>query len=224
MKFTELEAAGSSALSTANQPSSQLIFRELLHGYLGRLSHALKQDAMDRIFNLAEHLWQAWHNGRTVYLCGNGGSAANACHIANDFIFGAGVYACAGVRVEALSANTAVLTCLANDLGYEQIFAQQLRVKAQPGDILIALSGSGESENIVKAIEVANQMNMHTFAILGFSGGRSKKIVQWPIHFDLNDMQVCEDLQLIVGHVCMQWLSHQSQFRLQAHGAKVSNE
>lgn len=224
MQFNFLEAAGSSALSTTHQPSSQPIFRDLLHGYLGRLSQALKQDAMDRIFNLAEHLWQAWRKGQTVYLCGNGGSAANACHIANDFIYGAGVHVGAGVRVEALSANSAVLTCLANDLGYEQIFAQQLRVKAQPGDILIALSGSGESENIVKAIEVANQMNMHTFAILGFGGGRSKKMVDWPIHFEVDDMQVCEDLQLIVGHVCMQWLSHQSQFNLQAHGAKVSDE
>jgi ABC-type protease/lipase transport system fused ATPase/permease subunit len=122
VQFTDLDAAGSSALSTAHQPSSQLIFRDLLHGYLGRLSHVLKQDAMDRIFNLAEHLWQAWHKGRTVYLFGNGGSADNACHIANEFIYGAGVHAGAGVRVEALSANSAVLTRLANDLGYKQIY------------------------------------------------------------------------------------------------------
>ena len=95
---------------------------------------------------------------------------------------------------------------MANDLGYDQIYAEQLKVKAQPGDVLIALSGSGNSLNIIKALEAGNAIGMKTFAILGYSGGRCKDIAQYPIHFEIDDMQIAEDLQLIVGHICMQWL------------------
>ena len=109
--------------------------------------------------------------------------------------------------MESLSANPAVLTCLANDLGYENVYAEQLRVKAEPGDVLIVLSGSGESPNVVKALEVGGAKGMTTFAILGFSGGRCRSLAQHPIHFPVHDMQIAEDLQMTVGHICMQWLN-----------------
>jgi len=128
-------------------------------------------------------------------------------HLANDFIYGAGISNGGGLRVEALSANPAVLTCLANDLGYEDIFAEQLKVKANPNDILLVLSGSGNSANLVKALNVANSKGMKTFAILGYSGGRCKTLAHHSIHFAIDDMQIAEDLQLVVGHICMQWLS-----------------
>lgn len=111
-----------------------------------------------------------------------------------------------GMRVEALSANPAVLTCLANDLGYDLVYAEQLRVKANPGDVLIVFSGSGNSPNVVKALEMGNTLGMKTFAVLGYSGGKCKEVAQHPIHFAVDDMQIAEDLQLIVGHMCMQWL------------------
>jgi D-sedoheptulose 7-phosphate isomerase len=151
-------------------------------------------------------LRRAWAEGRTVYLCGNGGSAGNAIHLANDLLYGAGVAHGVGIKVEALSANPAVLTCLANDLGYENIYSEQLRVKAVAGDVLIVLSGSGNSPNVVKALEVGAAKGMATFAILGFTGGRCKALAQHPIHFAIDDMQIAEDLQLVVGHICMQWL------------------
>ena len=112
-----------------------------------------------------------------------------------------------GLKVESLSANPAVLTCLANDLGYENVYAEQLRVKAERGDVLIVLSGSGESPNVVRALEVGAAKGMITFAILGFSGGRCKALAQHPIHFQVHDMQIAEDLQMTVGHICMQWLN-----------------
>jgi len=155
---------------------------------------------------LGEALRESWKLGRTVYLCGNGGSAGNAIHLANDFLYGAGISNGIGLRVEALSANPSVLTSLANDVGYEEIFAEQIRVKANPGDVLIVLSGSGNSANVVKALEVGNAKGMQTFAILGYSGGRCKELARHPIHFEIDDMQIAEDLQLIVGHICMQWL------------------
>lgn len=167
---------------------------------------------MHDIQELAEVLLEAWCEDRYIYLCGNGGSAGNAIHLANDFIYGAGVKNGGGLRAEALSANAAVLTCLANDMGYENIYSEQLRVKGNPGDILVVLSGSGNSPNVVKAIETGNAIGMKTFAVLGFSGGRCKELAQHSIHFEIDDMQIVEDLQLIVGHVCMQWLYNQDRY------------
>lgn len=174
--------------------------------YKERLNYALDQEVMGRVPELGQALRQAWQNGKTVYICGNGGSAGNAVHLANDLIYGAGMRAGLGLRVESLSANPAVLTCLGNDLGYDEIYAQQLRVKGQRGDVLIVLSGSGNSPNVVKALEVGNDLGLNTFAILGFSGGKCKDLAKVPLHFPINDMQIAEDLQLIVGHICMQWL------------------
>jgi len=162
---------------------------------------------MDAVDKLVESLFLAWTEERTVYLCGNGGSAANAIHIANDFIFGAGKKSGQGLRVDALSANSAILTCLGNDLGYEYIYSDQIKVMGKSGDILLALSGSGNSANIVNAIKMANSLDMETFAILGFSGGQCKDVVKHPIHFEVYDMQAAEDLQVIVGHICMKLLS-----------------
>jgi len=170
------------------------------------LGEALAMGAMEAVPVLGAALREAWREGRSVYICGNGGSAANAIHLANDLFYGAGVANGGGLRVEALSANVAILTCLANDVGYDNVYAEQIRVKAAPGDVLIVLSGSGNSPNLIKALEAGADRGMITFAILGYSGGRCKALAQNPIHFAVDDMQIAEDLQMIVGHICMQWL------------------
>jgi D-sedoheptulose 7-phosphate isomerase len=174
--------------------------------YIKRLNDALMHDAIDKVEDLAKALLLAWQSEKSIYFCGNGGSAGNAIHLANDFIYGAGLGFGKGLKVEALSANAAVLTCLANDIGYDQIFSEQIRVKGQAGDVLVVLSGSGNSPNILKALEIGNSLGLKTFAVLGFDGGKSKQLAQFPIHFPVQDMQIAEDLQLIVGHICMQWL------------------
>ena len=177
-----------------------------IDSYTGKLSRAMAMDAMQQIPLLANALRDAWQTGRNIYLCGNGGSAGNAIHLANDLLYGAGTGAGIGMRVEALSANPAVLTCLANDLGYDQIYAEQLRVKGNSGDVLVVLSGSGNSPNVVKALQTGNSLGMTTFAVLGFSGGQCKDLAKHAIHFPVDDMQIAEDMQLIIGHICMQWL------------------
>lgn len=174
--------------------------------YSKKLIRTLSLPCMERVTVLGEALREAWKEGSTIYLCGNGGSAGNAMHLANDLLYGVGVNNGGGLRVEALSANASVLTCLANDIGYDHIYAEQLKVKALPDDVLIVLSGSGNSPNVVKALETGNAIGMKTFAILGYSGGRCKEIAQYPIHFEVDDMQIAEDIQLIVGHICVQWL------------------
>lgn len=174
--------------------------------YSAKLSAALALPAIKQVPQLAQAFKAAWDNKKTIYLCGNGGSAGNAIHLANDFLYGAGLTRGIGLRIESLAANAAVLTCLANDIGYEEIYAEQLRVKANAGDVLVVFSGSGNSPNVVRALEMGNKLGMETFAILGFSGGKCKEIAKHPLHFAINDMQIAEDLQLIIGHMIMQWL------------------
>jgi D-sedoheptulose 7-phosphate isomerase len=179
----------------------------LYNAYVKRIDKVLNDFDWELVHRLTLSLQQAWKTGNSIFLCGNGGSASNAIHLANDFNYGVDKKNGIGLRVEALPANVAVITCLANDEGYENIFSQQLRVKANPNDVLIVLSGSGNSLNVVKALEVGNELRLKTFAILGYSGGKCKELAHAPIHFDIEDMQISEDLQLIVGHMCMQWLN-----------------
>lgn len=174
--------------------------------YASRLQHVLGGADWSGVVTLAEELLDCWRAGRQVFLCGNGGSAGNAIHLANDFLYGISKTLGSGLRVSALPANSAVLTCLANDVDYESIFSMQLAVQGRANDVVIALSGSGNSPNIVKALEQAKAMGMKTFAILGYSGGRAKRLAHVAIHFAVDDMQIAEDMQLVVGHMIMQWL------------------
>lgn len=174
--------------------------------YTHRLQAVLQATDWSGVARLAEELRDCWRTGRQVFLCGNGGSAGNAIHLANDFLYGISKTYGSGLRVIALPANSSVLTCLANDQGYEEIFSMQLAVQGRKGDVLIALSGSGNSPNILKALEQAKKMGIKTYAILGYKGGKAKALADVPIHFVVDDMQISEDMQLIVGHMIMQWL------------------
>jgi D-sedoheptulose 7-phosphate isomerase len=182
------------------------MIKNIRKNYLVDLQKILNSKEFEKVNFLAESLYQGWKKNKNLFLCGNGGSGANAIHLANDYLFGAGRRNRKGLRVEALTANSAVITCLANDTGYENIFSEQLKVKGQKGDILIVLSGSGNSKNILNVLRAANKMKIKTFAILGYDGGKAKKLTKHPIHFEINDMQISEDLQLIVGHICMKYL------------------
>jgi len=181
----------------------------LFSDYSRRLNVLLAAFNWAPVERLAYELLDCWQTGRQVFLIGNGGSAANATHLANDFLYPLSKTPGSGLRVHSLAANPSVMSCLANDEGYDQIFALQLGVLARQGDVLIALSGSGNSPNIVKALEQAKKMGMTSYAVLGFSGGAAKAIADVPIHFAIDDMQMAEDAQLIVGHMMMQWLNAQ---------------
>jgi len=187
------------------------LFREKSRDYLHTLSSCFTDEIFSSIEKLADDLLRAWIEGRSVYICGNGGSAANAIHIANDLHYGIG--ACgsepkiSGLRVEALTANQGIITCLANDIGYENIFSHQLEVKGRSNDLLILLSGSGNSLNVIKALEVSRNKGLKSYAILAYNGGKCKAMADISLHFPVNDMQIAEDTQLIVGHICMQWLN-----------------
>src|SRR6266404_5203198 len=179
---------------------------KLFGDYSRRLSATLNAFDWTPVERLAYELLDCWQTGRQVFFIGNGGSAGNANHLANDFLYALSQTPGSGLRVHSLSANPSVLTCLANDEGYEQVFSLQLAVLAQEGDVLIAFSGSGNSPNIVKALEEAKTIGMTSYAVLGYSGGKAKALADVPIHVAIDDMQNSEDAQTIIGHMLMQWL------------------
>lgn len=142
-------------------------------------------------------LVEAIKKARRVYLIGNGGSAANASHIANDLVL-----AC-GVKAYALTDNVAILSAIGNDSGYEYVFAKQIEVYGEPGDLLVALSGSGNSPNIIKALVAAAKIGMETFSIVGDFGRSAAPALSVSCISTGTSMQDAESLQLVVGHKAM---------------------
>ena len=181
----------------------------LFGDYSARLSATLEDFDWAPVERLAYELLDCWQTGRQVFLAGNGGSGGNANHLSNDFLYALSKTPGSGLRVHSLSANPSVITCLANDEGYDRVFSLQLAVLARKGDVLIALSGSGNSPNIIRALHEARTIGMTSYAVLGFSGGKAKAIADVPIHFAIDDMQISEDAQTIIGHMLMQWLYNQ---------------
>lgn len=177
--------------------------------YAANLSNLLAASDWTNVLRLAKTLIDARKKQSKIFLCGNGGSAANADHLANDFVYAVAKSTGNGLDATSLCANSAVICCLANDVGYEDVFSEQLAVSGRKGDVLIALSGSGNSPNVIKALNMANSLKMETVAVLGFDGGKCKNLATIPIHFPINDMQIAEDLQLVVGHMTMRWIEAQ---------------
>lgn len=149
-------------------------------------------------WGIVEDLYQALQKCNRVFLIGNGGSAANAMHIAND-------WSMVGLKASAL-VDPAIITRIGNDKGYANIFSWQLWPEMQmEKDLLVALSGSGNSENIVNGLIAWHSgYDMTSCAIVGYDGGRAKALASMAIHTPVNDMQISEDIQLIVGHAITQ--------------------
>lgn len=179
--------------------------------YLKDLHSSFDDEVISKIYKLANCLIYCWKEKRNVYICGNGGSGANAIHIANDLLYGIGAsegkIILNGLSIESLVSNQAIVTCLANDIGYENIFSFQLDVKASPDDLLVVLSGSGNSQNIINVLETASKKKVKTFAIVGFDGGRCIDIADEFIHIKKNNMELAEDTQMIIFNICKKFLS-----------------
>jgi D-sedoheptulose 7-phosphate isomerase len=177
--------------------------------YSRRLAAALDAFDWSPVERLAHELLDCWKSGRQVFFAGNGGSAGNANHLVNDLLYPVSKVKGSGVRAHALSANPSVLTCLSNDEGYDNVFAYQLAVLARKGDVLVVFSGSGNSPNIVKLLDEAKRLGVTSYAVVGYSGGKAKSMADVPIHFAIDDMQISEDTQTILGHMIVQWLHAQ---------------
>lgn len=152
-----------------------------------------------------DSLYAAFEEGSTVFLAGNGGSAAAASHFAQDLAKGTlpSLGASRRFRVISLTDNIGYITALANDAGYETVFDQQLRNLAQPGDLLIAISCSGNSENVLRAVEYARSIDMKTIGITGFEGGKLASLVDSEVRIPVSDVGMAEAMHSIVFHYAM---------------------
>ncbi len=178
----------------------------ILKNYINNLKEQLDLLPLDVIESWGNNFLELWKNNKQLFICGNGGSAGNAIHLANDYLYGVSPNISPAMRVTALTANPSILTCLGNDVGYENIFSAQLKTLGQPNDILLVFSGSGNSPNVVKAIHTAQAIGMKSYAVVGFSGGKCMELADHSIHIPFHDMQIAEDMQCILGHMLMQWL------------------
>ncbi|HSV74706.1 MAG TPA: SIS domain-containing protein [Chthonomonadales bacterium] len=168
--------------------------------YLGdvqRLLGELDEAAIDRLVDL---LAGAWRSGRQVLLMGNGGSSATASHIVNDLQKCIQLETGRPLRAMCLSDNTPIVLAWANDAGYEQIYARQVECWASAGDVVIGISGSGNSPNVIQAMEAANALGAHTYGLSGCGGGGLACAAKDGLVAPSNNMQHIEDLHLVVLH------------------------
>ena len=144
---------------------------------------------------------QARDEGRQIFVCGNGGSAATASHFVTDMVKGASYGRAVRFRILALTDSVSTLTAYANDVSYEAVFVEQLKNFAQPGDLVMGISGSGNSPNVLRAIEYANSIGCRTLALTGRDGGRLAPLAQLTIHVPEPHMGRIEDAHLVVCHM-----------------------
>ncbi len=169
--------------------------------YKSNLLQALDTIDLSKVESLIEVFAKARDEGRTIFVCGNGGSAATANHIACDIVKGASYGRDKRFRIMALSEQIPTITAYANDVGYEEVFAEPLKNFASPDDVLMILSGSGNSPNIIRALEVANEIGCYSVALTGRDGGKAAPLADLNVHVADNHMGRIEDSHMIICHM-----------------------
>lgn len=174
--------------------------------YVGRVSRVLAALDVAAVERAAQTIIGAYDGKRTVFTCGNGGSATTATHMAADLGKNSAVPGKARLRVIGLSDNMSWFSALGNDLGYENVFVEQLANFLQPGDVLIAISASGNSPNVVKAAEYARENGGKVIGLVGFKGGKLKELSDVAVHIQIDDYGPVEDSHLMLDHMFVEAL------------------
>lgn len=169
-----------------------------------KILDALPKEDINEVMNVLEN---ARLSGKRIYTCGNGGSASTASHMRCDFNKGVSYNQDVKYDMECLSDSVPMMMAIANDLSYDDIFVVPLKNKIKPGDVLLGISGSGNSENVVRAFTYANEVGAHTIAFTGYSGGKLKEIAKYNVHVAVDNMQITEDIHLVLNHMMMFILS-----------------
>ena len=178
---------------------------KFVRNYLKDISHVLEQVCVEDIVKFLDLIKIAHTDNRRIFIVGNGGSAATASHMANDLLLGSAKYGGRGLRVQALTDNIPALTATANDVDYSEVFSTQLKVLADPNDVLIVISVSGNSKNIIRAIEVAKDLGLKSVGFLGADGGSAEKIVDISILISSNDYGPVESIHLVLDHLTTEY-------------------
>lgn len=174
--------------------------------YFEKLTHLLATIDRKQIDAAVDVVELAFKNGKQIIAMGNGGSSLAALHYINDWSKGIFMATHKSFRGRTLVDNIGLLMSYANDISFQDIFAEQLKNILEPGDLVIGISGSGNSENVIRAIDYANQNGAVTLGLCGYRGGKLKEKAQHVLWVDIDDMQLSEDIHFIFGHLVMQRL------------------
>lgn len=180
--------------------------KDYTHEILAYIGHeidtlrSLDVNAINQAMNL---LLDTFEHGNTVFVFGNGGSSATASHFQNDFNKGISEHTVKKFNFLCLNDNVATMMAVANDIGFEEVFRFQLRGHIKPGDIVMAISGSGNSKNVINAVEYAKEQGCRIIGLTGFNGGRLQQLSDISLHAPINSMQITEDIHMIFDHLMM---------------------
>ena len=172
--------------------------------YFKKLNSTLEKLDVEIIEEIAIQFLNARDDGKHIYVFGNGGSGSTASHMVCDIVKGCSYKKNKRFKISCLNDNIPTLLAYSNDVGYEVIFEEQLKNYLNEGDIVLGISGSGNSQNVINAIEYANSCNAITIGFTGFNGGKLHEIVNIGLHVPVNDMQITEDIHLIINHIFYQ--------------------
>ena len=178
-------------------------YKNQIQDYIALEMETLKKldvDSIDLAMNL---IMNAYENKKKIYIFGNGGSSATASHFQNDFNKGISEYVDTKFNFTCLNDNVATLMAIANDIGFEEVFRFQLKNKLEEGDLVIAISGSGNSKNVILAAEYAKSQGNQVIGLTGYDGGKLKELSDVSLHADVMSMQVTEDIHMIFDHLIM---------------------
>ncbi len=181
--------------------------KPMITEYIDGLCNLLKSMDVERIDAFLKAIRKTREEGKQIILFGNGGAAASASHMTSDFNKGLSYGKEKRYRAICLNDNIAIMLAYANDVGYDDIFVEQLKNFLNPGDVVIGISGSGNSENVLRAIDYANKNGGFTMCICGFNGGKLINMVKVAVHANINDMQKTEDIFPMLGHLAYQLLA-----------------
>jgi D-sedoheptulose 7-phosphate isomerase len=174
--------------------------------YLTHLKELLDAFPHERFEEIGQVLLSAYKDDKHIFIMGNGGSGSTASHFACDINKGSCYELEKKFKVICLNDNMPIILAYANDLSYEDIFVEQLKNFLQPGDVVVGISGSGNSENVIKAVSYAKAKGAKTIGLSGYNGGKLAQIADIPFVAAVNDMQKAEDVHMIVVHMLMQYL------------------
>jgi len=179
------------------------MYKSKIEAYIKKETEVLRSLDVSAINAVMTAILDAYNAGSSIYIFGNGGSASTASHFQNDFNKGISEHLEKKFNFICLNDNVPTVMAIANDSGYEYIFEHQLEGKLKQNDLVIAISGSGNSENVIRAIEYARKQGVKTVGITGYDGGKLAKLVDVSFNVPINDMQITEDVHMILDHLMM---------------------
>jgi D-sedoheptulose 7-phosphate isomerase len=182
-------------------------YKEHFSNYFDKVTETLGKFDIEPVKKFIDRIYECYNKGNTVYIFGNGGSAATASHVAGDFMKGISYGLEKRFKVVCLNDNLPAITAISNDLTYDEVFYEQLKTFLKKDDIVVGISGSGNSANVIKALNYAKELGSTIVGFCGYKGGKLKQLADILIYVPVSDMEITEDIHLIIFHAIKQLIN-----------------